>query len=189
MNGASQPARFLPRMAWAAALALLITGCATQPDLAWSPSPAQARLVELMGERLALARDVAWYKYQEGLPIRDGRREKTSLRALTARGRSMGMSSWTTGRFFRAQMAASRRLQKDMIEAWSTGTPPPGVPPADLAGVIRPRIDEINNEILIRLVGAGPFSRGRELAERAETYLLALGFPQHVVAQAIAPLH
>lgn len=145
-------------------------------------------MVELMGERLALARDVAWYKHREGLPIRDRKREKASLCALAERGKAMGMSTWTTGRFFRAQMAASRTLQQDLINAWKTGTPHPAVPPPDLANVIRPRINSINNELLMQMHRAGPYAKGPEFAEKAETYLLALGFPHHVVLQAIAPL-
>jgi chorismate mutase len=173
-------------MVWV--VAVLAGGCAGRPDPAWSPGPVQARMVELMGERLEVARQVAWYKFREGLPVRDWKRERASLRVLTARGKAMGLSSFQVGRFFRAQMAASRMVQKDLMAGWKAGLPVPTVPPPDLARDLRPRIDAIDADLLVQVAGARHSMRGREISHRAELYLLALDIPHDAVLKAIGPL-
>jgi chorismate mutase len=173
-------------MAWM--VAVLLAGCAGRPDPAWSPGPVQARMVELMGERLEVSRQIAWYKFREGLPVRDRKREGAALRTLVARGKAMGLPPFFVGRFFRAQMAASRMVQADLIAGWKAGLPLPAVPPPDLARDLRPRLDAIDADLLVQIAGARHSMRGREIHARAELYLRALGIPHDAVLKALGPL-
>lgn len=167
---------------------LALSGCASRRDIVWTPDASQARLVELTADRLELARDVAWYKYREGLPVQDRKREKESLRALVAMGREQGLSSATVARYFRAQMKASRMLQAYLIAGWQAGSPSPTARPRSLEGSIRPQIDEYNRGILNELAVSGRQARGRELAGRAATYFRARNLPEDVIEAAVKPL-
>lgn len=167
---------------------LLFAGCAARVEPVWAPGPSEARLVELMAERLVLAQEVARTKYREGLRIKDGRRESASLKQLVARGKTMGLSSYTTSRFFRAQFAASRMYQAELINGWRAGYPVPPGPHRSLAGSIRPRLDQINEEMLRILAQSRGAARGPELAKRAELYFEAIRVPKAPALKAIAPL-
>ncbi|MCX7868390.1 MAG: gamma subclass chorismate mutase AroQ [Terrimicrobiaceae bacterium] len=183
---------FSPRL-WIASAASLILllgpGCATRSyEPPWNPPQASARLVELMGERLVLAQDAAWAKYREGLPVRDGRREKESLRAAESQARKMGVPASRAKSFLKAQLAASRAVQQDLIAGWKAGRELPARAPKSLERDLRPRMDQINSEMITQLAAAGASSRGRELARQAERYFLALGIPREAALKAVAPL-
>ncbi|GAB4179728.1 MAG: hypothetical protein Fur0032_20480 [Terrimicrobiaceae bacterium] len=145
-------------------------------------------MVELTADRLELAREVAWYKYREGLPVLDRKREKESLRALVALGRERGLSSASVSGYFRAQMKASRMLQSYLIAGWQAGSPVPSSRPRSLAGSIRPEIDACNRGILDELAISGSQARGRQLADRAATYFRARNLPEDVIKTAVRPL-
>ena len=166
----------------------LVSGCASRVEPVWKPGPNEARLVELMAERLVLAQEVARTKYREGLPIRDGKRESASMKALVAKGRSMGLSSYTTSRFFKAQFAASRLYQTELISYWRAGGRVPPGPHLSLSNAIRPRLDAINDELLRLLAFSKGTARGEELATRAELYFEALRIPRVPALKSIAPI-
>ncbi len=166
----------------------LVSGCAARVEPVWIPGPNEARLVELMAERLVLAQEIARTKYREGLPIRDGKRESASMKALVAKGRSMGLSSYATSRFFKAQFAASRLYQTELIGYWRSGGRVPPGPHLSLSASIRPRLDEINDELLRLLAFSKATAHGEELATRAELYFEALRIPRAPALKAIAPI-
>ncbi|MBU3664978.1 MAG: gamma subclass chorismate mutase AroQ [Chthoniobacterales bacterium] len=103
-------------------------------------------LVSLAQKRLALARDIAWYKYSRELPVYDATRETALLQAVIAEGTAAGVPPETTRRFFAAEMEASRRIQWEWIHAWRKNLAPlPEGTPPDLSGNLRPQIDSINS--------------------------------------------
>lgn len=172
----------------AAGMFVLLAGCAGRRDVVWTPDASQARLVELTADRLEVAREVAWYKYREGLPVLDRKREKESLKALVSMGREQGIAPSRVAGYFRAQMKASRMLQSYLIAGWQAGSPVPTAKPRSLEGSIRPQIDEYNRGILQELAVSGRQSRGRELAERAATYFRARNMPEEIIETAVRPL-
>ncbi len=113
--------------------------------------PSGDRLSELTAKRLSLAPEVAWYKFREGLPVYDRKRESESLARLVNQGKTMGLPSGRVKTFFTAQMAASRSVQKKLITEWKMGGQLPTAPPRDLVKGIRPEMDRLNSEILIEL--------------------------------------
>jgi chorismate mutase len=146
---------------------LLVAACAA---LAGCMTP-QGEMMSLAEQRLALAPDVAWYKYSRDLPLYDPARETAVLQNRQSLGRARGIPDETTRRFFNAQMEASRRVQWEYFHLWRKGITVPTTPPRDLMIDLRPRIDMIDRrqiELLAR--GAQPPSIP-QLSEIGERFL------------------
>lgn len=117
----------------------------------------QGEMMSLAKQRLALAPEVAWYKYSHDLPLYDAVRENNVLQNLQTLGRARGIPDETTRRFFNAQMEASRRVQWEHFHLWRKGIAVPSVPPRDLNSDLRPAIDQIDQRQIDLLArGAQP---------------------------------
>ncbi len=170
------------------ALVLMLAGCASRPEPAWAPSTAQTLLVELTTTRLLLAREVAWIKFRDGLPVLDRQREAESLARVVALGVGQGLPPNQVRRFFRAQMAASRAYQSHLISQWNKGGPLPLLPPRNLAQDIRPEIDNLNRQILTQLALAGPQARGHQLAGFAQQQMRQQQIPGSAIQKSTSIL-
>ncbi len=173
---------------WFAVLALILAGCASHPKTSWTPTPAQARLVELTTTRLELAQEVAWIKFRDGLPVLDRKREAESLARVVALGVEQGLSAKNVQRFFQAQMAASRAYQSHLISRWKDGGALPLLPPRNLAQDIRPEIDELNRQILTQLALAGPKAGSPQLASFAQQQMRQQQIPESAIQRSIRAL-
>ena len=170
------------------ALSFILAGCASRPEPAWTPTPAQARLVDLTTTRLALAREVAWVKFRDGLPVLDRQREAESLARVVALGVEQGLNAKRIERFFQAQMAASRDYQSHLISAWNDGGPLPLLPPRNLAQDIRPEIDNLNRQILTQLALAGPKAQGPQLTSFAQQHMRQQQIPEPAIRRSSSAL-
>lgn len=142
-----------------------------------------ADLVELMGDRLALAREVAWLKYRDGRPVRDPAREAEVLAAVTAAAESRGLDAARVRAFFAAQIEASCAQQEKWIYLWRRGaTPLPVFAPREPAEVRR-EIDAVNRRLLGALAESPVLARAK--AERA---LRERGVFWRAAREAVAPL-
>jgi chorismate mutase-like protein len=178
----------LARASTVLVLALVLAGCASRIDPAWTPTPAEARLVELTTARLALASEVAWIKFRNDLPVMDRQRENESLTKVVAAGVGQGLNADDTQRFFQAQMTASRVYQSYLISRWKDGRALPLLPPRDLIGGIRPEIDHLNLQILAQLTLAGPQSRSPQLAAFAKQQMEQQNIPPSAIQSSIRAL-
>lgn len=128
-----------PRLApcLTALVALVLCSCAsTQPPLPEKAKP----VVALMAERLGIARDVAWTKWANNLPVRDPAREAAVLDRTRRQAEAANLNSAAALRFMRAQIEASCLQQEYWMQVWKKGKgPPPGAPPS--LGDIRSRLD------------------------------------------------
>ena len=132
-----------------AVLALTLAACATVPPLPEDSEP----VVTLMAERLELAREVAWAKQANGLPVRDPAREETVMARLTAQAEAAGIDSPLVAHFVRAQIEASCLEQETWMRKWRTGTPlPAGEPPT--FDSLRSKIDRISALLLAEWAAA-----------------------------------
>ncbi len=96
-----------------------------------------------MAERLELARDIAWAKWKDDLPVRDPLREAAVLEKLIRQGEVAGIEEPLVSRFVRAQIEASCLEQEAWMKKWRKGTPlPAGEPPA--LDTLRHRLDLIS---------------------------------------------
>jgi chorismate mutase len=105
-------------------------------------------LVDLVVERLSLARDVAATKYGSGGPIDDPIREQQMLQSagcalnVSALSHRMGMQ------FFRDQIEANKVVQRGLYHRWHRH--PEEIPAAnpDLAAEVRPKLDRVTAQII-----------------------------------------
>lgn len=172
------------RRAIAAALVLAAAGCVSAPK-GFQPSPAEARLLELMNDRLALSREVAWIKYQNRIPIRDPQREATLLQNLTAKAAAMGVREEAAREFLLAQMTASRRLQESEIRKWTRGGRLPAMAPRELVPDVRDDIERVTVEMLQLLPGVRTQPATRDYLAAG---LMRRGIPRNIALAATAPI-
>lgn len=105
-------------------------------------------LLDLVIQRLVVARDVAAVKYATGEPIEDPVREDEVLRAVASALNDGGHCQHAGMQFFRDQIEANKAIQRGLHHRWLVH--PQEVPPAprSLAAEIRPRLDRINSQII-----------------------------------------
>ena len=128
---------------------LLLAGCAGTPPLPEESEP----VVAIMAERLELARDVAWAKWADGLPVRDPAREAAVLEKLTRQGEAAGIDEPLVSHFVRAQIEASCLEQEAWMAKWRKGTPLPAGSPPTLES-LRTQIDHISSLLLAEWAAA-----------------------------------
>lgn len=146
------------------------------------------RLLGLMHQRLVLMHDVARWKWNQKQAIADPAREQTFLDAIEARAKDKGLDPAWVGRFFRAQIEAAKLVQQTDFETWKAEQRGAFDSVPDLQKELRPRIDELSQELLDALAAAKPaLQRERgTIAERARTIMGDL--PADVRQTAAAPL-
>ena len=91
-------------------------------------------------------RDVAAYKWLNGLPVADPGREQVVLEATRAQALNAGLKPESAAAFFELQIEAAKDIQRYWFEQWSAGDPPEEAP--DLDAAVRPRLLEIGDRIL-----------------------------------------
>jgi chorismate mutase len=128
---------------------LILAGCAGTPPLPEESEP----VVAIMAERLELARDVAWAKWADGLPVRDPAREAAVLDKLTRQGEAAGIDEPLVSHFVRAQIEASCLEQEAWMAKWRKGTPLPAGSPPTLES-LRTQIDHISSLLLAEWAAA-----------------------------------
>jgi len=167
----------------------VVCGCSTSGSKStFQPSPAEAQLVELMAQRLELAREVAWIKFQNNAKVRDPKREAALLTSLTMEARTMGISPIMAEDFFEAQIRASRTVQTELIWGWKQGQTLPAIAPKDLQRDIRPKLDRISKALLRELVVLSGTIRDPRLKSYAAQTIRARGFSSNAARQAVEPL-
>lgn len=165
------------------AFALLLTPGCTRPlrPLAERPAARQAcdELLQLMQERLALMHDVARWKWNAKKPSADPQREQAFLKAIQKRCAEHGVDPALARTFFTAQIEAAKLMQEDDFRAWQAAGQGPFVAVADLATVVRPKIDALSERLVIALARVQSLLRGPNFAgllhERAEMILVGAG--------------
>jgi len=106
-----------------------------------------------IADRLSVMKDVAAYKYAQGLPIEDRDRESVVIERFSAAVQLQNLPKDYVENIIVDQIEAAKLIQTDYITGWDNGrfqVEPKTVPLA----VIRTQIDEINSR-LINSVAAG----------------------------------
>lgn len=158
-----------------------------------TPDRAFDGLLGLMRSRLGVMHDVARWKWAAKSPIEDPEREAALLRDVSDRGITLGLDTATTRAFFGAQIEAAKIVQRADFRRWEADHRGPEGEAPDLAGVLRPRIDALNRDLLAALAEAKPRLRTdsdapARLRGRADQLLVGEGIDAMVRATAIRPL-
>lgn len=152
---------------------IVLAGCASPPL-----PPESEPVVALMSERLSLARDVAWAKWIEVLPVRDPERESALAQKLFRQGAAAGLNETQLARFIQTQIDASRIEQHAWMKRWKNGTPlPEGEPPT--LDSLRSQLDQLS-ALLVAEYAAAPDTP----TAAARTQLKKSGFTPCAAAKA-----
>jgi chorismate mutase len=155
---------------WVFRLLLLtfVGACASQPRELESVE----RLVSLVEQRLSLMDGVARSKWTSGAPIEDLPRERQIISAIGGEASAYGLERAFVEEFFRAQIEASKVIQRARFATWTASRQPPFAQPPDLQREIRPQLDALNPALLHALADAQAALRlprtSSELSRRIE---------------------
>jgi chorismate mutase len=168
---------------------VLLAGCRARP--AAIPPASLDRLLQLMQQRLAVAHDVARWKWAQDRPISDPARQARLLEEVVKQGEGQELSPALVRSFFTAQMEAGKRVQQSDFDRWQAEGRPRKTDGPDLTA-LRARIDQLDTELLDALAEAGPFplpeDRREAVKQRAASILDGDGIDEAVRARALQPL-
>jgi cyclohexadienyl dehydratase len=121
-------------------------------------------LYGLIDQRLALMRDVAAYKWRNGLPVEDLEREAVVAEQAALDALRHGLTAASSAAFFTAQMEAAKEVQRYWFQLWARGRGPAVAP--DLDAEVRPELLRLGSAIVAaaRIQRSAPLS-GRPAIE------------------------
>jgi chorismate mutase-like protein len=150
-------------------------------DFAWHLEP----LRQAIDQRLLLAPAVARAKWNVQAPIEDLPREAQVIAAAVQQGRALGLPDAWVEAVFKAQIEASKTVQRELYAQWRREQAGHFSDAPDLAHTIRPELDRITAQLLramadnqAALGGAAKHMRPLEAATLSPA----------AAAQALAPL-
>ncbi|MFN7560684.1 MAG: chorismate mutase [Prosthecobacter sp.] len=144
-------------------------------------------LPRLMVERLSWMDEVAEVKRARALPVSDPVREAELLKAMEQRGAASGLPAGAVRAFFSGQMQAARQLQQEWLQRPSSPDQKTGALP-DLAGTVRPALDEIGIKMISCLTLAHGSAVAPRITSEARLRLSQAGYSEAVIRAAIEGL-
>jgi len=148
-------------------------------------------LRQLIDARLKLAPDVARYKWNHQTPVEDLPREAQVIATLSAQAAGLGVPQAWAEAFFRAQIEASKTVQRELVQGWQAQKAGPFADVPDLATDLRPRLDAITAQMMTalaanRAVLTDP-ARRADVAQALQP-IEAAALSAQAAEQAVAPL-
>jgi chorismate mutase len=135
------------------------------------------QLVELSARRIVTAEQVALAKWDSGRPVEDGPREEKVIANAVKAGQAKGLDATAVSNFFRAQIEANKLVQYALLADWRRAGKAPDHQPVDLAGTIRPELDELGTELIAELLQTTSLRAGAscstDVANAVGDYVLA----------------
>lgn len=180
----------VPRRWCAILLLALLAGCAAPPPAA--DAEKIDHLLQLIQQRLGYMDDVARNKWNSGAAIEDLPREREIIDGLGRQAADYGLDAATARDFFRAQIEASKIIQRTRFDEWRAQNQPPFKNLPDLRDKIRPALDALTPELMHSLTAALPLLQtagGAALVEaRAKAIVVLKAADFAARNEAIAPL-
>lgn len=113
-------------------------------------------VLNLMGQRLKLAADVARYKWNTRGKIEDLAREQALIAGLGQQAVKQGLPVAWAEHFFRAQIDASKLIQNALFTGWRQTQSGRFDNAPDLSKVTRPKLDTLTTQLIKALGEAWP---------------------------------
>jgi chorismate mutase len=129
----------------------MLTICTGRTAYPQSAANQLKQLVEISARRVAIAEQVALAKWDSGAPVEDASREDHVIVSVTKAGQSRGLDPTSVSNFFRAQIEANKLVQYSLLAEWQRVGKAPDHTPVDLAGTIRPELDEVDKALIAEL--------------------------------------
>lgn len=149
-------------------------------------------LEQLIDQRLKISRDVARAKWNSHAPIEDAPREAQIIERLTAQAAAEGVPAPLAQRFFRAQIEASKTVQRHLFEQWTKDHAGPFPNAPDVARDLRPQLDALTPRLLHALADnlavIQDAKRSAEVAQALAPLLSAPDADRDAAQQAMEPL-
>ncbi|WP_373994556.1 gamma subclass chorismate mutase AroQ [Duganella sp. Leaf126] len=146
---------------------------------------------QAIDERLLLAEPVARAKWNRQAAIEDLPREAQVIAAAVRQGSALGLPAQRVEAVFRAQIEASKTVQRELYARWRAEHAGRFADAPDLAADIRPRLDAITTALLAALAAnrsvLDDASRRDDVALALRT-LDASALSPAAARQALAPL-
>jgi chorismate mutase len=117
-------------------------------------------LVRTSARRLAIAEQVALSKWDSGTAVEDVSRETQVIVGAVKAGDAKGIDSAFITRFFKAQIEANKVVQYSLLADWRRHGAAPAHTPIDLAGTIRPELDQLQTELVAELAATKDIRSG-----------------------------
>ena len=105
-------------------------------------------LRQAIDQRLLLAQDVARAKWNAQAPIEDLPREEQVIAAAVRQGAALGLPEAWVRSVFRAQIEASKTVQRDLYRRWQAEGAGRFDDAPDLSKAIRPQLDRLTTQML-----------------------------------------
>ena len=105
-------------------------------------------LRQAIDQRLLLAQDVARAKWNAQAPIEDQPREEQVIAAAVRQGAALGLPEAWIRSVFRAQIEASKTVQRELYRRWQAEGVGRLDDAPDLAKTIRPQLDRLTTQLL-----------------------------------------
>lgn len=125
-----------------------------------APTPAPAALAPLLAsiqQRLAVADQVALSKWDSGKAVEDRPREHDVIVGASIMANDFKVPAELVEPFFSAQIEANKLVQYARLAEWHLQGKAPDSPRPDLAGAIRPKLDELQKALLKELADFAPY--------------------------------
>jgi chorismate mutase-like protein len=157
---------------------LFLAACATTP---------RADLPALLVERLSWMDDVARYKQARQLPVEDAPREAALLDAMAREGQAVGLPPNEVRAFFAGQIEAAKQVQRAWLQAHAN-EPTGSAPLPDLAGEVRPALDDLGRRLIAALAEARRRGNRDSLLQDTRERLRAAGYDEAVSQSVLSGL-
>ncbi len=116
-------------------------------DFPWALQP----LRQAIDQRLQLAPAVARAKWNVQAALEDLPREAQVIAAAVKQGAALGLPAAAVERVFRAQIEASKTVQRELFIQWRAGHVGKFDHAIDLAKTVRPELDHLSTQILLSM--------------------------------------
>ncbi|MDW5418863.1 gamma subclass chorismate mutase AroQ [Iodobacter sp. CM08] len=131
---------------------VLIVACAQMPSTDSTAQTQQAQdLLSLIAQRLAVAPLVAQSKWNSGAAINDPAREQSILVDVQKRAIAIELDPRFAAAFFQTQFDAGKLIQSQLHQQWRLQKQTPFTPAPDLAKDVRPVLDGLTLQLLIKI--------------------------------------
>ncbi len=117
-------------------------------------------LVETSAHRLAIAEQVALSKWDSGTAVEDAPREAQVIAGAVKAAESKGLDSAAVSSFFKAQIEANKIVQYSLLADWRRAGAAPTHQPINLAATIRPKLDQVQTELVDELAATAAIRTG-----------------------------
>lgn len=127
--------------------ACTLAGCTSisAPNVVFDP------LLDSIERRLAVAEAVALHKWDNKQPVQATEREQQVLASVRQAAPALGLAPQRAEAFFADQMEANKLVQYTLLSQWHLAGQAPDTQRLDLTEVIRPRLDELQADLLAKL--------------------------------------